>query len=159
VAEASAGEVKDANRAPRQEKVSTWRSRYTGSATEDLFKRLGALDFANWILIFGASLLLTILPIILLLSSLASVRVDDDLARHLDLSRPGSVVFDGLFKSAPVRFDSGFVLSLYHRRGQRRRGGDHGAGSSTRGCSTNPTTGRCRMWSAAQYGRWSWPRT
>lgn len=113
VADASASEVKDDKRAPRQEGTSIgWRSRYAGSAAEDLFKRLGALDFGNWILIFGATLLLTILPIILLLSSLASLRVDDDLARHLDLSRPGSVVFDSLFKSAPVRFDSGFVLSF-----------------------------------------------
>jgi membrane protein len=113
MADAYASEVKNDERAPRQEKISTtWRSRYAGSAAEDLFKRLGALDFGNWILVFGATLLLTILPIILLLSSLASLRVDDDLARHLDLSRPGSVVFEGLFRSAPVKFDSGFVLSL-----------------------------------------------
>jgi membrane protein len=113
MADAYASEAKIDEGAPRQGKVSTaWWSRYNGSAAEDLFKRLGALDFGNWILIFGASLLLTILPVILLLSSLVSLRVDDDLARHLDLSRPGSVVFDGLFKSAPVKFDSGFVLSL-----------------------------------------------
>jgi hypothetical protein len=113
MAEAHTSEVKDDQRSPKQGKISTaWRRRYAGSAAEDLFKRLGALDFGNWILIFGATLLLTILPIILLLSSLASLRVDDDLARHLDLSRPGSVVFDSLFKSAPVKFDSGFVLSL-----------------------------------------------
>jgi membrane protein len=113
MAEAYSSEVKDDGRAPKQGKISGgWRSRYEGSVAQELFKRLGALDFGNWILMFGATLLLTILPIILLLSSLASVRVNDDLARHLDLSRPGSVVFDSLFKSAPVKFDSGFVLSL-----------------------------------------------
>jgi membrane protein len=113
MAEAYASPVEGKEGQSRQGRLPTgWQSRYQGSAAEDLFKRLGALDFGNWILIFGATLLLTILPVILLLSSLASVRVDDDLARHLDLSRPGSVVFDGLFKSAPVTFNSGLVLSL-----------------------------------------------
>ena len=54
MAEASASEVKGDESAPGQEKSSTgWRGRYAGSAAEDFFKRLGALDFGNWILIFG----------------------------------------------------------------------------------------------------------
>ena len=113
MAEAAPREVKLEGRPASREKPSAGRwNRYQGSAAEALLKRLGVLQFGNWILTFGATLLLTILPIILLLSSLASLRVDDDIARHLDLSRPGSVVFESLFRSAPVQFNSGFVLSL-----------------------------------------------
>jgi membrane protein len=108
-----ANPVRDEESKSRQERLSgAWRSRYEGSAAQDVAKRLGVLDFFNWILLFGATLLLTILPIILLLSSFASERVDDDIARHLGLNRQGSRIVGGLFTSAPVKFDSGIVLSL-----------------------------------------------
>jgi membrane protein len=108
-----AGPVKDEETRSILERISSaWRNRYEGSAAQDLAKRLGALDFFNWILIFGATLLLTVLPIILLLSSIASQRVDSDLARHLGLNREGSRIVAGLFTTAPVKFDSGIVLSL-----------------------------------------------
>jgi membrane protein len=111
--QAYARPVKGERRKSSLERISSaWRSRYEGSAAEDLVRRLGALDFFNWILIFGATLLLTVLPIILLLSSLANERVDDDLARHLGLNQQGSRIVGGLFTSAPVKFDSGIVLSL-----------------------------------------------
>lgn len=111
--QAYASQVKDEERKSNRERISRgWRNRYEGSAAQDLAKRLGALDFLNWILIFGATLLLTVLPIILLLSSLASHRIDSDLARHLGLNRQGSRIVGGLFTSAPVKFDSGVVLSL-----------------------------------------------
>ena len=111
--QAYASQVKDEERKSNRERISRgWRNRYEGSAAQDLAKRLGALDFVNWILIFGATLLLTVLPIILLLSSLASHRIDSDLARHLGLNRQGSRIVGGLFTSAPVKFDSGVVLSL-----------------------------------------------
>lgn len=111
--QAYASQVKDEERKSNRERISSgWRNRYEGSAAQDLAKRLGALDFLNWILIFGATLLLTVLPIILLLSSLASHKIDSDLARHLGLNREGSRIVGGLFTSAPVKFDSGIVLSL-----------------------------------------------
>ena len=51
------------------------RSRYDESWVQDLAERLTALDFGNWIILFGASLLLTVLPLIILLSSLADERI------------------------------------------------------------------------------------
>src|SRR5207248_5869334 len=63
--QAYASPVKGEERHSRLERVSgAWRTRYEGSAAQDLARRLGALDFVNWILIFGATLLLTVLPII-----------------------------------------------------------------------------------------------
>jgi membrane protein len=107
-----AGAPDEETKSRRDRIASAWRHRYEGSAAQELFKRLAALDFGNWILLFGATLLLTVLPIILLLSSFASERVDDDLARHLGLNQEGSRIVSGLFKSASVKFDSGIVLSL-----------------------------------------------
>src|SRR5438067_5579793 len=52
--------------AKRGRVVTAWHERYAGSAVEELIRRLGELDFLNWTLLFGATLLLTVLPIILL---------------------------------------------------------------------------------------------
>jgi membrane protein len=89
-----------------------WHDHYDGSAAQELFSRLGELDFLNWTLLFGATLLLTVLPIILLLGAITSEPVDDDIARHVGLNRQGSQVVSGLFKQSTVKFDSGIVLSL-----------------------------------------------
>jgi membrane protein len=89
-----------------------WHDHYHGSAAQELFSRLGELDFLNWVLLFGATLLLTVLPIILLLGAFASARVDDDIARHVGLNKQGSQIVAGLFKQSTVRLDSGIVLSL-----------------------------------------------
>jgi hypothetical protein len=42
--------------------VSAARDRFKGSAAQDFFSRLGVLDFVNSIVLFGASLLLSVLP-------------------------------------------------------------------------------------------------
>ena len=46
------------------------RSRYEGSAVQEFFSHLRALDFGNQIILFGAALLLSVLPIVILLSAL-----------------------------------------------------------------------------------------
>jgi membrane protein len=92
--------------------AGAWHDHYDGSAAQELFSRLGELDFFNWVLLFGATLLLTILPIILLLGAFASERVDDDIARHIGLNRQGSLAVARLFKQSTVKLDSGIVLSL-----------------------------------------------
>jgi membrane protein len=88
------------------------RSRYDGSWIQDLAERLTALDFGNWIILFGASLLLTVLPLILLLSSLANERIDDDLSRHIGLNRQGSGIIEGLFRKTPTHSAAPIVLGL-----------------------------------------------
>src|SRR5437588_8790187 len=88
------------------------RSRYDGSWVQDLAERLTALDFGNWIILFGASLLLTVLPLIILLSSLANERIDDDLSRHIGLNRQGAGIIEGLFRKTPTHSAAPIVVGL-----------------------------------------------
>ena len=55
---------------------------------------LAAWTPAGICLIFGASMLLSVLPLIIVLSTYASHRVQDDIARHLGLSAQGVRVGD-----------------------------------------------------------------
>src|SRR4051794_13685964 len=89
-----------------------WHEHYDESALQELFSRLGELDFFNWVLLFGSTLLLTVLPVILLLGAFASEPVDDDIARHAGLNKQASQVVAGLFKQSTAKLDSGIVLSL-----------------------------------------------
>jgi membrane protein len=63
--------------------------------------QLKALDAFNWTTIFGAELLWSALPFIILLSSLANERIDDDLSRHIGLNGQGAHIVRTLFRSAP----------------------------------------------------------
>jgi len=60
--------------------------RYSGSIAEDFARRLKALRFITTITMFGATFLLSALPLIILVSAIASRRVEDDLAHHLGLN-------------------------------------------------------------------------
>jgi membrane protein len=91
---------------------SGWRARFEASALGDLARALGAVDFGNRILLFGANMLLSVLPLIVLLSAIASHRVDVDLSRHLGLSQRGAAIVAGLFRKAPLAFSIGVLLSL-----------------------------------------------
>jgi membrane protein len=88
------------------------RRRYEGSWIQGLAERLTALDFGNWIILFGASLLLTVLPLVILLSSLANERIDDDLSRHIGLNRQGAAIVEGLFRKTPTHSAAPIVLGL-----------------------------------------------
>lgn len=92
--------------------ASKWRQRYEGSAVQDLVRTLGAIEFGDRIILFGSALLLSVLPLIILLSALASSRVDDDIARHLGLGRQGSRILEGLFSTSTVSFNLGVFVSL-----------------------------------------------
>jgi membrane protein len=63
---------------------------------------LKALDLGNWTVVFGAELLWSVLPLLILLSSLANQRVDDDLSRHLGVTGQGIHVLRALFRSSPT---------------------------------------------------------
>ncbi len=56
--------------------------------------------------------MLSVLPLVIFLSALASQRVDDDIARHLGLGRQGSGILEGLFHASRVSFNLGIFVSL-----------------------------------------------
>ena len=82
--------------------VSAARGRIEGSAAQTFLRRLGALDFIDSIVLFGASLLLSVLPFIILPSSLANHRIDTDPSRHIGLNHEGARIVSQLFRSSPA---------------------------------------------------------
>ena len=95
-----------------QRLVTAMQGRFRGSAAQAFLRRLGALDFANSIVLFGASLLLSVLPFTILLSSLANRRVDTDLSRHLGLNHQGARIVSQLFRSSPAHSVAPVVTAL-----------------------------------------------
>lgn len=88
------------------------RGRYEGSWLQDLLGRLAAIEFGNSIVLFGASLLLSVLPLLVLLGSLADERIDDDLSRHLGLDAEGARIVAGLFRKTPTSSVVPIVLGV-----------------------------------------------
>ena len=89
-----------------------WRDRYEGSPVNDLVDGLHMVEFGDRIVLFGAALLLSVLPMVILLSAFANSQVDDDIARHLGLNNQGSRIVDKLFSSPTVTVSAGIILSL-----------------------------------------------
>jgi membrane protein len=81
--------------------VSAGRARYEGSWVQDIVTQLKALRFFDWTTVFGAELLWSALPFIIVLSSLANTRVDDDLSRHIGLNSRGAHIVETLFRNRP----------------------------------------------------------
>ena len=92
--------------------VNAVRVRFEGSAAQIFLSRLGALDFVNSIMLFGASLLLSVLPFLILLSSLANHRIDTDLSRHIGLNSQGARIVSQLFRSSPAYSAASIVTAL-----------------------------------------------
>ena len=69
---------------------------------QDIVAQLKVLEFVNWTTIFGAELLWSALPFIILLSSLANERIDDDLSRHIGLNSQGAGIVRSLFRNTPA---------------------------------------------------------
>jgi len=90
----------------------TVRSRYEGSFPHELLSGLGAVNFGDRIIIFGASLLLSVLPLIIVLSAYAGHHIEDDIAQHLGLSATGDRIVEGLFKSSVSSFNLAILISL-----------------------------------------------
>jgi membrane protein len=101
-----------ASKRGRQNRAEAWRARYQGSFAQDFIRGLGAVDFGDRIIIFGACLLVSVLPLIIVLSAYAGHRLQDDIAQHLGLSRQGDTVVEGLFKASVKGFDLGVFVSL-----------------------------------------------
>jgi membrane protein len=87
------------NRARRQ--VNAARARYEGSWVQDIVTQLNALHVFDWTTIFGAELLWSALPFVIVLSSLANTRIDDDLSGHIGLNRRGAHIVETLFRNTP----------------------------------------------------------
>jgi membrane protein len=79
---------------------------------QDLAKGLGAVDFGDRIIIFGACLLLSVLPLIIVLSAYAGHQIEDDIARHLGLSAQGDRIVEGLFKASVTSFNLAIFVGL-----------------------------------------------
>jgi membrane protein len=98
------------------ERLDAARARYERSWVGDVGSLLKDLDFVNWITIFGAALLWSAVPLLILLSSLADERIDDDLSRHIGLNREGAQIVHTLFRGTPAHglepILSGFVFSF-----------------------------------------------
>ena len=82
--------------------VNAARARYGRSWVQAFVARLKALHVLDWTTIFGAELLWSALPLIILLSSLANQRIDDDLSRHIGLNSQGAQIVEHLFRHAPA---------------------------------------------------------
>src|SRR5438270_5712897 len=87
--------------ARRRERLAAARDRYERSWAGQVGQQLKDLDFVNWITVLGASLLWSGIPLIILLSSFADQRVDDDISRHIGLSHHGARIVETLFRGKP----------------------------------------------------------
>jgi membrane protein len=94
------------------EEPGRWRARYQRSVVHDFAERLGAIEFGDQIILLGAAILLTVLPLIIILTALASRRVDSDIADRLGLNRQAARILDSLFTNSTVRFNLGIAISL-----------------------------------------------
>ena len=105
----------DAGESPRS-RVRTLalavRRRFEGSPAPTFVRHLAALDFANTIVLFGAALLISVLPFIILLSSLANHRIDTDLSRHIGLNTQGARIVSELFRTSPAHSAGAIAAAL-----------------------------------------------
>ena len=92
--------------------LASARDRYEGSLAQRFLIRLKALDFANQAMLFGAGLLVSLLPFVILLSAFASQRVDDDISLRLGLDRQAAGIMDHLFTAAPATLNTATATSL-----------------------------------------------
>jgi len=92
--------------------------KYSGSAAEDLWHRLDALDFMNQAMILTGTLLLCALPFLLATAGLAGVSAESTMAQRLGLNQQAAADFSHLFTStgatsAPVTGISFALLVLF----------------------------------------------
>jgi membrane protein len=77
-----------------------------------LFRRLGAIDIVNEAMLFGAGLLVSVVPVLVLLSTFASERVGDHIALHLGLDHRAANIVSHLFANASPAFTFAVVTSV-----------------------------------------------
>jgi membrane protein len=92
--------------------VAGARRRFRGSLAEGVLSQLKELNFGDQALLFGAGALVSLLPLLILLSAFASERVDDDIALHLGLDNRAANIASHLFTSSPATFNAATATSL-----------------------------------------------
>jgi membrane protein len=92
--------------------VATARDRFDGSVAQDIVKELKALDFSSQATLFGAGLLVSLLPFVILLSAFANARVDSYIALRLGLNRRAAGVVTHLFVSSHISFTAATAISV-----------------------------------------------
>ena len=97
---------------PGRKALAAARDRYQGSLAQGFVTQLGALGFVDQIILFGAGLLVSLLPFLILLSAFASNRVDDDIALRLGLNRQAAGIMTHLLTSAPATLNAATATSL-----------------------------------------------
>ena len=88
------------------------RDRFEGSLAQSFLQRLKALDFAAQAIVFGAGLLISLLPLVILLSAFASQRINDDISRRLGLDPQAAGIMNHLFTAAPATLNTATATSL-----------------------------------------------
>jgi membrane protein len=76
--------------------------RVEGTWIDDLVRRLKNLHPFDWTTVFSSTLLLSLIPLIIVLASLANQRIDDDLSRHIGLDRQSATIVERLFRTTPT---------------------------------------------------------
>jgi membrane protein len=92
--------------------VAAARGRLEGSIAHAFVRQLKAIDFTGQIMLFGAGLLVSLLPFLILLSAFASHRIDDDIALRIGLDRRASGIVTQLMTSAPASLNVTTITSL-----------------------------------------------
>jgi len=92
--------------------MATARDRFEGSVAQDVLRELKTQDFSNQATLFGAGLLASLLPFLILLSAFANTRVDNYIALRLGLNRRAAGVVTHLFVSSHISFSATTVISL-----------------------------------------------
>jgi membrane protein len=92
--------------------LSSARDRFEGSLAQSYLARLRTLEFTDQAMLFGAGMLVSVLPLTILLSAFASHRVDEDIALRLGLDRQAAGIVDPLFRSAPATLNAATATSL-----------------------------------------------
>jgi len=88
------------------------RKRFEGSVAQRVVMELRALDFSSQIMLFGAGMLLSLLPLLILLSAFASHRIDEDIALYLGLDRRASLIVTHLLTTSPASLNVATATSL-----------------------------------------------
>ena len=87
-------------------------SRYAGSRLQLIVARLRDIGFFTSITLFGAAFLLSTLPFIILMSSFANRRIEDDLSHHLGLNEQASRIVEQLFSHSTSRATPAVVIAV-----------------------------------------------
>jgi membrane protein len=100
------------SRGARDKALAVARGRFDGSLAQAYVRQLKAIDFSGQIMLFGAGLLVSLLPFLILLSGFASRRIEDDISLRLGLDRQASGIVTQLMRSPPAAVNFATVTSL-----------------------------------------------